>query len=234
MKGSLSFRCLGEALGTAALVGLGTGAIVEGAQHGGSAPLLLALAWFAAVAIPVVALASRTGAHLNPAVTAALALGRRFPAREVPPYFVAQLTGAFAGSFLVWGTIGDGARLGATVPRGIPWETVFLLEFAFTALLLGSVLVLTGLPRSPRKGELLLPAGVVGLSTYLIGPWTGSSLNPARSLAPGLLSGDTNALFAYLLAAVCAAGLMGVLARALLGTPGPAGVEAAHGSRPPR
>lgn len=213
MRGSLPLRCLAELLGTATLVGIGTGAIVEGAKSGSTGISVLAVAWFVAVALPVLAFASRSGAHLNPAVTAALALGRRFPARESIPYVGSQVAGAFLGSGSVWGLVGNGAHLGATVPRGISWEGVFVLEFGFTALLLLSVIVLSDLGRDPAWPELLLPAGVVGLSTYLIGPWTGSSLNPARSLAPGVLSGALTGFVVYVLAAGSAAALVGLAVR---------------------
>lgn len=186
----LGTRCLAEFAGTAVLVSLGTGSIVGGANIGGVPQWVLAVAWFAAVAIPVEAFAFVSGSHINPGVTLGLVARRRFPAREAAPYVVAQLAGAFAGSLLVWRLLGTAAHLGATVPGpgGPAW--VLPLEFGFTFLLLASVFYLVGLGRDPTRIELLLPAAVVGLSTWLIGPWTGSSLNIARTLAPALLSGD--------------------------------------------
>jgi aquaporin NIP len=196
----LRLRLLAEAAGTAVLVGIGTGAIVAAAEHGGGSAGLLAVAWFLAVTIPVLGVAWVSGAHLNPAVTLSLATANRFPWREVAPYALAQVAGAFGGSAAVWALLGGGAHLGATVPHGIAALEVVPLECVFTFALSLSVLYLTqpGARRSRR--HLLLPGVVVGVSTFVIGPWTGSSLNPARSLAPAVLSGDYTALWAYFVA----------------------------------
>ena len=96
-------RTAAEAAGTALLVGIGTGSIVAGANAGGVGRWVLALAWFAAVAIPVLAFAFVSGSHINPAVTLALVSSPRFPAREALPYIAAQFLGAFAASTVVSG-----------------------------------------------------------------------------------------------------------------------------------
>jgi len=166
---------------------------------------VLAVAWFAAVAIPVLALARLSGAHINPAVTLGLVVARRFDPRELVPYVGAQLSGAFAGSALVGLTIGTAAHWGATIPHTPDLGLVAVMEFGFTVALVLSVLYLTTRGKKPSNLELLLPAAVVGLSTYLIGPWTGSSLNPARTLAPAVLSGDYLGIWVYLLAVPAAA-----------------------------
>ena len=201
----LALRCAAEVAGTTSLVGIGTGAIAAGATAGASPQWLIAIAWFAAVAVPVVALAAVSGAHLNPAVTLALAAANRFPWSETVPYAAAQVGGAFGGSLAVLAVFGRAGHLGATVPHAVGPGATFGLEFGFTLALVASVLHLTNPRRAARDGELLLPAAVVGVSTYLIGPWTGSSLNPARSLAPAVLSGTFTDLWVYAVAAVAAA-----------------------------
>lgn len=199
MRGTLAWRCAAELLGTALLVGVGTGANVAGADVRGAPIWILALAWFVAVALPILLFAPVSGAHLNPAVTVALAIGRRFSTMEVLPYIGAQVAGAFVGSGSVALLLGTGDHLGATTPRGGDVLLVFPLEAIFTAALILSVLLVASSRTRPSPIELLSPAGVVGVSTLLIGPWTGSSLNPARSLAPAILSGDVRDLWAYLL-----------------------------------
>lgn len=202
MSHSLRVRCLAEAAGTALLVGVGTGTLVAGYDLGGLPLWVVAVAWFAAVAVPIQAFAALSGAHLNPAVTVGLIASRRFPAPEGVSYVGSQLSGAFAGSLTVEALLGRGANLGATLPGPGGLVGVVLLEATFTCLLVGSVLILARLERAPTRFELLLPAAVVGVSTYLIGPWTGSSLNPARSIAPAVLSGQFDGLWVYVLAAV--------------------------------
>lgn len=189
------------------LVGIGCGSIVAGAEVGGVSQWILALAWFFAVLLPVLAFARISGAHLNPAVTLMLVGARRFPPREAPPYLVAQFTGAFVGAGVVLLSVGSAAHLGSTLPRGDDLLRTFVLELIFTVSLLLSVVYLTWPQKSLKLWELPLPAVVVGLSTYLIGPWTGSSLNPARTLAPAVLSGDYLGLWVYFIAALVAAAI---------------------------
>ncbi len=211
MSPSLRVRCVSEIGGTALLVGIGTGSIVASAKEGGAPEWVIALAWFAAVAIPVLLLARVSGSHINPAVTVALWISGRFSRHEVGPYVASQLTGAFIGSYLVLLALGPAAHLGATLPRGGNLWLVVPLELPFTVLLMLTVLYLTAPGREVRAVELLLPALAVAVSTYAIGPWTGSSLNPARSLAPAVLSMDLTGLPLYLIAtfvgAIAAIGL---------------------------
>lgn len=204
MSSSLVRRCLSEVAGTALLVGIGTGAIVAGANAGGVPQWVLAIAWFGAVALPVELFAFRS-AHINPVVTLALVAAGRFPAREAPYYVLAQTVGAVAGSFTVLVTLGGAAHLGATIPQnGTAFPSV-PLEFAFTFLLVLAVLYLTSPDKEPSHLMLLLPALVVGISTLLIGPISGSSLNPARTLAPALFSGEFAGIWIYFLAPPLAA-----------------------------
>ncbi len=207
-------RWAAEFGGTALLVGIGTGSIVEASRIGGVPQLVLAIAWFFAVLIPMWLFIRISGAHLNPAVTLALAISGRIGRNEIPTYVVAQLLGAFAGSIVVWGILGDGAQLGAATPRIGSLLYVFLSEAAFVALLVTTVFCLADFGEGRRRWRLLLPPIAIGLATWVIGPWTGSSLNPARSIAPAVLSGAYTDLWVYLVAA-----LSGSLAVALLWRP---------------
>jgi glycerol uptake facilitator-like aquaporin len=191
-------RWLSELVGTALLVGIGTGTIVESARVGGIPLWLMVLAWTAAVLLPILLFVEISGAHLNPAVTFSLAASGRIAWRDVPPYVASQLAGAFLGSGLVWGALGGGARLGATVPSSGDLLRAMIGEMAFTALLVAAVFVLADLGEGRGRWRLLLPPAVVGAATYVIGPYTGSSLNPARTIAPALLSGTFTDLWAYL------------------------------------
>jgi len=201
----LGARLASEAAGTGLLVGIGTGAIVATAGVGVDRFALLALAWFLAVSIPVVAFAGVSGAHLNPVVSLALAGDRRLPLREVPPHVAAQLLGALGGSAAVELLLGSGSHLGATIPAAIPLAEIFGAEFGGTFALVGCVLALVRVGPGRWRWRLLWPGMVVAVSTFAIGPLTGSSLNPARTLAPALLSGTYTDLWVYLLASPLAA-----------------------------
>jgi glycerol uptake facilitator-like aquaporin len=205
---TLAVRCGAEVAGTALLVGIGTGAIVAGARAGGIPQAELAVAWFLAVFVPIALFIRVSGAHLNPAVTFALAASGRIAWAEVPAYWAAQVAGAFVGSALVLASLGGGAHLGATVPAHGDVLLAFGAEAAFTALLVASVFVLADFGEGRLGWRVLLPPLAVGLSTYVIGPWTGSSLNPARTLAPAVLSGTYTDLWVYLVAVPLAAVLV--------------------------
>ncbi len=201
-------------MGTALLVGIGTGTIVAAGRIGGIPLWLLAAAWFLAVLLPIALVLQASGAHLNPAITLGLAASGRFDWKLAPPYWLAQCGGAFLASGVVLLTLGGGEHLGATVPTGGDVLRAFVAEAAFTAVLVAGVFVLSDRGVGRRRWRLLLPPASVGVSTWAIGPWTGSSLNPARSLAPAVLSGTFTDLWVYLLAAPSAA-----LAVALLWPP---------------
>jgi glycerol uptake facilitator-like aquaporin len=110
------------------------------------------------------------------------------------------LAGAFIGSGAVWGLLGGGAHLGSTTPTHVDLAVAFVGEFVFTALLVIAVFALSDLGEGRRRWRLTLPPLAVALSTLVIGPWTGSSLNPARTLAPAILSGTYTDLWLYLIA----------------------------------
>jgi aquaporin NIP len=203
-------RWASELAGTALLVGLGTGTIVGAAARGGIPQWAMALAWTAAVLVPILLFIRVSGAHLNPAVTLALATSGRIAWAEVPPYVGSQFAGAFLGSALVELFVGRGAHLGATLPSTTNLLVVFVGELAFTALLIVAVFWLSDRGEGRWRLRVLLPPMAVGVSTLLIGPLTGSSLNPARSVAPAVLSGAYTDLGVYLIAVPLAALLVGL------------------------
>ncbi len=211
MTGRLLRRCLAEAAGTALLVGIGTGTIVAAANAGGIPQWTMAIAWFLAVLVPIVLFIRISGAHLNPAVTLALATSGRIAWKEAAPYWASQFAGAFLASLSVLLMLGGGSHLGATVPANRNPVWTFVAEAAFTTVLVGAVFVLADRGEGRGRWRIFLPPTAVGVSTYVIGPLTGSSLNPARSLAPAVLSGTYDGLWVYLIAVPLAAFLLGLL-----------------------
>jgi glycerol uptake facilitator-like aquaporin len=212
---SLSRRLLAEVAGTALLVGIGTAAIVATRGLGPGRREILSIAWFLAVSVPVFAFASVSGSEINPVVTLAFVLDGRRPRREAVPYVLAQFGGAFLASALVGLAFGSFAHLGATTPSSGNLLLTFAAEFAFTFLLIVAVLALVRRGVGRWRWRLLWPGAVVGVSTFVIGPLTGSSLNPARSLAPAVLSATYTDLWVYFLATPLAAIAGALVVRAL-------------------
>ena len=145
-----------------------------------------------------------SGAHLNPAVTLGFAAARRFPLRAVPGYLAAQVSGALAASGLLRSLFPDHATLGATLPAGAESQS-FILETVLTAMLMLTILSVSTAAKEKGITAGLAIGGVIGLGAMFAGPISGASMNPARSLAPALVSGHLEHLWIYLAAPVLGA-----------------------------
>ena len=203
-------RLLGaEALGTFALVFFGCGAIMVDAERGGLGQVGVSLAFGLVVMAMVVALVDVSGAHINPAVTLALAARRRFPWAAVPGYWGAQVAGAIAAAIVLRASLGDVASLGATSPSGSDAQS-FVWEVVMTASLLVVILAVATRPRTATGTAAFAIGGTIALASLVGGPISGASLNPARSLGPALVSGELGSLWIYLTAPLLG-GLLGAL-----------------------
>ncbi len=196
---------LAEAIGTFGLVFAGTGAIVIDSLTGGAVSHVgVALTFGLIVLAMIYAVGDVSGAHLNPAVTLGFAAARRFPIRRAAPYIAAQILGALAASALLRALFPASATLGATLPAGDARQS-FLLELVLTAMLMFVILsVSTGAKERGITAGLVV-GSVIGLEALFAGPISGASMNPARSLAPALVSGQLGSVWIYLSAPVLGA-----------------------------
>ena len=198
-------KVVAEFLGTFALVFAGTGAIIINDVSGGTITHVgVALTFGLVVLAMIYTLGDISGAHLNPAVTLGFCSARRFPARDVLPYILAQCAGALLASGILKLLFPAHQNLGATHPAGSAMQT-FVLETVLTFLLMFVVLnVSTGAKEKGVTAGIAIGA-VIGLEAMFAGPITGASMNPARSFAPALLSGHMADLWIYLAAPVLGA-----------------------------
>jgi aquaporin Z len=210
-------KALAEFLGTFFLVFAGTGAIViDGVSGGAIGHAGIALTFGLVVLAMIHTFGDISGAHLNPAVTLAFAVARRFPWREVPPYLAAQLAGAFAASRLLKFLFPAPGTLGATLPAG-PVSQSFILEIVLTAALMMVILnVSTGAKEKGITAGIAIGA-TVALEAMFAGPICGASMNPARSLAPAIVSGHLQHFWLYPAATILGALLAVPLSLALRG-----------------
>lgn len=194
-----------EAMGTFCLVFAGTGAIViDGFSGGAITHLGVALTFGLIVLAMIYALGEVSGAHLNPAVTLGFCVARRFPVAKALPYIVAQCVGAVAASGVLKAMFPENATLGATIPVGSSTRS-FVLEIILTAILMFVILgVSTGAKEKGITAGIAI-GSVVALEALFAGPICGASMNPARSLAPALVSGYWSQLWIYLLAPILGA-----------------------------
>lgn len=216
-------KLVAEFTGTFALVFAGTGAIVVNDIHGAVTHVGIAGTFGLVVLAMIYAVGDVSGAHLNPAVTLAFAAARRFPATSVAPYLAVQTLGAFAASGILRLLFPAHATLGATLPAGGVWQS-FTFEVILTLILMFVILrVSTGAKEKGITAGIAV-GSVVGLEAMFAGPVCGASMNPARSLAPAIMSGHTEHLWIYLLAPTLGA-LVAVAVTCLVNEPQPKTLE---------
>ncbi len=195
-------RYAAELFGTFALVFAGTGAIVVNQVSGGSITHVgIALTFGLVVLAMIYTVGDISGAHLNPAVTLGFWVARRLPARDVPFFIASQMAGAIMASAALKVLFPANAMLGGTQPSGSALQS-FVMEWILTTLLMWVILnVSTG---SREKGVTagIAVGAVITLEALFGGPICGASMNPARSLAPALVSGHLENLWIYLSAPV--------------------------------
>jgi MIP family channel proteins len=209
-------RSAAEGIGAFALVFAGCGAIVTDAVNDGVLGAVgVALVFGLVIMAMVYATGHLSGAHLNPAVTVAFALTRHFPRREALAYVSAQLLGALAAATLllaIWPS--EPAALGATVPS-VGAGSAFAYEVVLTSFLMFVIMAVATDTRAVGAAAAIAIGGTVGLDALFGGPVTGASMNPARSLGPGLVSGELTEIWIYI-AAPLAGAAIGALAYQLV------------------
>ncbi|MEO6444219.1 MAG: aquaporin, partial [Gemmatimonadaceae bacterium] len=193
-------RLAAEALGTCLLLVLGAGCVMTNVIAQGALGLTgIALTWGFLVTVIIATIGSISGAHINPAVTVALTITGKFPAREALPYIVAQCAGASLGSLVLLATLGNVANLGGTIPS-IAIGSAFAVEFLLSFLLMAAVVGATSDERWAGGGAAIVIGMAVALDVLMGGPLTGASMNPARSFGPSLIGGRWDAHWMYWLA----------------------------------
>ena len=200
MTYSLPQRALAELLGTALLVFVGTGSIVATlVLAGDSSPALtgadllgISFAFGLVIAALVYAIGRISGCHINPAVTVALAVGRRFPWREVPAFVGAQLIGGVLGSLGVWAVYrhtGIELGMGGTSfdSSTVTWASAMASEAIGVFVL---VYAIAGIVDKDAPGSLsgIVIGGVVVAIIMVVAPVAGAALNPARTFGPAIVS----------------------------------------------
>jgi glycerol uptake facilitator protein len=195
---SLGQRALAETLGTALLVLVGPGSVVATLVLAGDAKpaitgsdlLGISFAFGFIITALVYALGKVSGCHINPAVTFALAATKRFPWRELPTYWAAQVLGAVLGALGIWALFtqtGIDLGMGQTSfnEATTSWGSAIFAEGIGTFMLMLAILGIVD-ARSPGDFAGLVIGGVVVAIIMVLGPITAASLNPARAIGPAV------------------------------------------------
>jgi glycerol uptake facilitator protein len=198
MQVQLARRLGAELIGTALLVMFGAGSFVADLTvtkgrltYAGIG--FIALSFALIIAAIIYAFGNLSGGHFNPAVTLALAITRRFPAREVGPYILVQIAGAVLGGLCIIGTFGHGAANihvtgGTTLGKHVDYAQGVLAEGLGTYFVMLTVMALAIDRRAPTGWAGLIIGLAVAGEILVIGPLTSGSVNPARTTGPYLMS----------------------------------------------
>jgi len=194
-----------ELFGTFALVFAGTGAIIINEANAGAITHVgIALTFGLIILAMIYTFGDISGAHFNPAVTIGFWAARRMPARDVLPYIASQCSGAILASGILRLMFPGSKLLGSTVPAGSELQS-FTLETLLTFFLMLTILnVSTGAKEKGITAGIAVGA-VIALEAMFAGPICGASMNPARSLAPALVSLHPEHLWLYLAAPILGA-----------------------------
>jgi aquaporin NIP len=210
-------RYISELIGTFALVFCGPGAVIMNDVSGGTVTHVgIAITFGLIVMAMIFSIGEISGAHINPAVTIAFWASGRFDKKEVLPYITAQMIGALLASAVLYLLFPLHETQGATLPIGSAMQS-FILEVILTFILMFVIIkVSTGSKETGTMAGIAI-GGVVGLEAMFAGPITGASMNPARSIAPAIFSGNFEHLWLYIAAPIIGA-LIAILAcRAIKG-----------------
>ena len=212
MDNSTRNKFLAEVIGTFCLVSLICGSILAG-QSG----LIPAIAGGLALMTMVYCLGGISGGHFNPAVTLAATVSKRISTTDMVSYWVAQLVGAFL-AIIVCQSLFASASIAAAVSApaaGIATSTAIIAEAVATFFLAFTVLGVTSSQSTSRAANGLAIGTTLVLGGLLIGSLTGASLNPARSIAPAILSGDFSNIATYLIGPFAGAIIAGLIGNVL-------------------
>lgn len=203
-----------EIIGTFTVVVCATGSVVFDAQVAGILGIpFIAFAPFVGVAVSVYFFGKISMAHFNPAVTIGYLITKHLPRNLLAAYIGAEILGALLASIFVKLVIGIEANLGANAPNYMfPLPILFGIEILASALLM---VVIYGVVLTKGLNGLsgIAIGGIVGLDIYFFGLISGASMNPARSLAPALLSGTVTDLWLYLSAPFIGTSIVALLLR---------------------
>lgn len=208
-------KFLAEIIGTFIVVVFATGSVVIDAKLGGILGVpFIAFAPFVGVAIGVYLFGRISMAHFNPSVTVGYLITGHLRRELFLYYICAEIIGALLGSLFVKYIIGTEANLGANAPNyNFPLPIIFGVEVIASALLMAVILVVVH-TKGLRGFSGIAIGGIVGLDIYYLSFISGASMNPARSLAPAILSGSVGDLWLYWSATFIGTSIIALIVRA--------------------
>lgn len=219
---TLNTRLLAEAVGTFGFFFIG----FSGIASAENLPLSIAPAGIAAgfglgLGLMIAAFGQISGGHFNPAVSLGLAVGKRFPMKDVIPYWIAQLVGGFLAALvaaLLYTNDVKDALVTAPASSVDDWRAL-LIELVAVFLFVSVVITVATDDTAAWKGVLAPVAigGFIFVAALTMGPSSGGSFNPARSLDPAIYAAEFGNVWIYVVGPLIGAAFAGVLSLVLRG-----------------
>jgi aquaporin Z len=206
-----------ELIGTFTVIVFATGSVVLDAKLNGALGLpFIAIAPAIAVAIGVYLFGKISMAHFNPAVTVAFLITKHLERKKglLLIYLLAEILGGILASFFIYFILGNEVNLGANAPNYIdfPIYVIVGIEILASALLMLVILIVVYTKGLKKFGGIAIGA-IVGLDIFLFGLISGASMNPARSLAPAIVSNYYIDLWLYITAPFIGTSIVALLLR---------------------
>jgi aquaporin Z len=206
-----------ELIGTFIVIVFATGSVVLDAKLNGALGLpFIAIAPAIAVAVGVYLFGKISMAHFNPAVTVGCLITKHLERKKelLIVYLLAEIIGGILASIFIFSVMGNEANLGANAPNYIdfPIYVIVEIEIIASALLMLVILIVVYTKGAKKFGGIAIGA-IVGLDIFVFGLISGASMNPARSLAPAIVSGYYIDLWLYLTAPFIGTSIVAVLLR---------------------
>jgi aquaporin NIP len=197
-------KLMAEFIGTYFLVFAGTGAIVINEITKSLTHVGIALTFGLVVMALIYTFGHISGAHFNPAVSIGFVVTGDMSIRGCSLYIVSQLLGALSASATLYALFGNIAALGSTLPK-FSWQQSFVLELILTFALMMVILGSAVHGKAMKSFAGVAIGATVGLEAMFAGPICGASMNPARSIAPAVVSGHLEHLWIYIVATILGA-----------------------------
>jgi MIP family channel proteins len=218
----LNARLLAEVIGTFGFFFIGFSGIAASVNLPGSiAPAGVAAGFGLGLGLMIAAFGQISGGHFNPAVSLGLAVGRKFPMAEVVPYWVAQLVGGFiaviVATILYTSDVKD--KLVTAPGNGVADWRALLIELVAVFLFVSVIITVATDDSAAWKGVLAPVAigGFIFIAAVTMGPSSGGSFNPARSIDPAIWAAEFGNVWIYIVGPLAGAALAGIVSMAMRG-----------------
>ena len=187
------------------MVFIGTGSIMIDSIYNEIGNIGIGLSFGLSVMSVVYAIGSISGAHINPAVSIAFWVNKKLITKDLIPYMFFQIVGGILASMLLFFLLPESKTMGETLVKCRDWKVVFIVEFIITFILMFVILQVSDKSRNLDRFSGIAIGGVVAFAAIFVGPISGASMNPARSIAPAILINDFSYLWIYIVSPILGA-----------------------------